>query len=280
MTPPPDRNDRSAIGSQIANRSGGGVRAVLAIARLVITEIFRKKDFYVALILIGVILFWAQGLQFYHVENISRYLMEMGLALIYFFSVILTTAIAARQYPAEIQNRTGAILFAKPVSRAQFVLGKFLGSFFAGAAAFTAFYILFLAVVWVKAGELSLVLAAQAFYLFLLNLLVLSAMVGFFSYGLTVSANVTISLVIYLLIDAYGAGLRESAAALAAPARMACEAIYFAWPHFEFFDLRTRFIHDWPALPSALLLKLTVYALAYAAAFLLLACAALKKRPL
>ena len=54
---------------------------VLVIARLVIKEIFRKKDFYVALILIGVILFYAQGLQFYNVKNISRYLMEIGLAL-------------------------------------------------------------------------------------------------------------------------------------------------------------------------------------------------------
>ena len=256
------------------------MKAVLAIAGLVIKEIFRKKDFYVALILIGVILFYAQGLQFYHVENISRYLMEIGLALIYLFSVVLTTALAARQYPSEIQNRTGLILFAKPISRSQFVAGKYLGSFFAGAACFTVFYVLFLAVVWSKAGEVSPLLAFQSFYLFVLDLMLVSAMSSFFSYGLTVSANVTISLVIYLLINTYGAGLRESAAGFALPARWAGEALYFSWPHFEFFDLRHRFIHDWPALPPVLMAALTAYALFYTAAFLVLACLAVRRRPL
>lgn len=245
------------------------MKAVWAIAGLVIKEIFRKKDFYVALVLIGVILFYAQGLQFYRVENISRYLMEIGLALVYIFSVILTSALAARQYPSEIQNRTGAILFAKPISRSQFVMGKYLGSFFAGAACFTIFYVLFLGIVRLKAGPISLPLAFEAFYLFLLNLMLVSAMSSFFSYGLTVSANVTISLVIYILINTYGAGLRTT-----------LPVLYFTWPHFEFFDLRHRFIHDWPALPPALMLILTAYALFYTAAFLMLACIAIRRRPL
>ena len=253
---------------------------VLAIARLVIKEIFRKKDFYVALVLIGVILFYAQSLQFYDVKSVSRYLMEIGLALIYFFSVILTAALAARQYPSEVQNRTGPLLLAKPVSRAQFVLGKWLGSFLAGASAFAVFYALFLGIVWVKAGGLSGPLAAQAFYLFLLNLLVLSAMASAFSYRLTVSANVTISLVLYVLVNTYGATLRESASGFSAPMRLACDALYFSCPHFEFFDLRQRFIHDWPALSVGMLGVLTLYAVVYAAAFLFWACAAIKKRSL
>ena len=256
------------------------MKPVLAIARLVLTEIFRKKDFYVAFILIGVILFYAQGLQFYHVENISRYLMEIGLALSTLFSVILTSVLAARQYPSEMQNRTGPLLFAKPISRAQFVLGKYLGSFFAGAACFTVFYAVFLAVVWAKAGQVSPLLVFQTYYLFLLNLMLVSAMSSFFSYGLTLAANVTISLAAYLLINTYGAGLRESAAGFALPVRWICEALYFSWPHFEFFDLRHRFIHDWPGLSPVLMAVLTAYALFYTAAFLALACGAIRRRPL
>ncbi len=256
------------------------MKPVLAIAGLVIKEIFRKKDFYVALVLIGVILFYAQGLQFYNVKNISRYLMEIGLALIYLFSVILTLALTARQYPSEIQNRTGPILFAKPIRRSQFVLGKYLGAFFAGGAAFTIFYVFFLTIVWSKVGQISLVLAFQAFYLFLLNLMLVSAMASFFSYGLTVSANVTISLVIYILISTYGVGLRESAGGFSLPVRWACEALYFSWPHFEFFDLRHRFIHDWPGLSPVLLAALTAYALFYTIVFLILGSLSIRRRPL
>ncbi len=256
------------------------MRAVFAIACLVIKEIFRKKDFYVALILIGVILFYAQGLQFYDVKNISRYLMEIGLALVYLFSVILTLGLAARQFPSEMQNRTGQILFAKPIARSQFVLGKYLGSFFSGSVSFAIFYAIFLLIVWSKVGQVSWPVALQTFYLFLLNLMVLSAMSSFFSYSLTVSANVTISLVIYILINTYGAGLRESAAHFSTPVRFICETIYFSWPHFEFFDLRHRLIHDWPGLSFLLLSTLTTYAFFYTAVFLILACFSIRRRAL
>ena len=254
--------------------------AVMTIAGLVMKEIFRKRDFYVALVLTGVILGYAERLQFYQVNNISRYLMEMGLTLIFLFSVILTSALAARQFPSEIQNRTGPLLLAKPVTRMQFVLGKYLGSFFAGASAFGIFYAIFTGVVWMKAGQISWELAFQAFYLFLLNLMVLSAMVSAFSYGMTVGANVTVSLTMYLLINTYGAHFKESAASFPAFSKLICSAAYFLWPHFEFFDLRHRFIHDWPALPWTLMGVITLYALAYTSAFLLWAVVSLNKKSL
>ena len=160
------------------------------------------------------------------------------------------------------------------------MLGKALGSFFAGVSCFGVFYALFLGIVWAKAGNLSWPLTLESFYLFVLNLMVLSAMVSAFSYGLTVAANVTISLVMYLLINTYGAGLRQTAAGFSQPVKSLCELLYFAWPHFEFFDLRHRLVHDWPALPWALLATITLYALVYTALFLLWGCAALRKRAL
>ena len=183
-----------------------------------IKEIFRKKDFYVALILVGAILLFAQGMQFYNTENVSRYLAEIGLALIYLFSTILCGALAARQYPSEIQNRTGGLLLSKPIFRAQFVAGKYLGAFLAGFAAFTVFFVVFLGVLNWKTEQLAWPVAGQTFYLFALNLAVFSAMVSALSYALTASANLTVSLVVYYLISLYGASLRETAAAMTLPA--------------------------------------------------------------
>jgi ABC-type transport system involved in multi-copper enzyme maturation permease subunit len=246
------------------------MRNIRAIAALLIKEIFRKKDFYVALILMVVILFYASSLQFYNVKNIVRYLMEIGLGLIFVLSVILTTALAARQFPAETAQRTCQVILAKPVSRLQFVLGKFLGSFLAGSACFTIYYFLFLALVWQKAGSVSWVLAGQAFYLFILNLLVLAAMASGLSYYLTTSANVTATIIVWVLMNVYGAVLREASRGLFWLNRALGEAFYFALPHFEFFDLRQRFIHDWEALPGWLCGVLTVYAAFYAMFFIFL----------
>ncbi len=253
--------------------------AIVTIANMVIKEIFRKKDFYVVFILIGVILFYAAGLQFYNVKNIARYLMEIGLMLIFLFSAILTVTLASRQVPAEMQNRTIHALLAKPITRAQFVLGKYLGCLFAGWSAYSIFYVLFIVVVWSKAGNLSLDVVFQTYFLYLLNILVLAAMTSALSYGITVSANVSISMILYILISTYGSGLNTAGANWNAVGRWICEIVYFLLPHYEFFDLRARLVHGWGPISLQLMALLSAYAVLYSAFFMLLAWAAFRKRP-
>ena len=254
--------------------------AIRAIARMVMTEIFREKDFHVVFILIGLILFYAAGLQFYDVKHIVRYLLEIGLMLIFLFSAVLTVTLAARQVPSEIQSRTVHPLLAKPVSRAQFVLGKYFGVLFAGVSAFSIFYGLFVILAWSKSGALSTTVAVQTYFLFVLNLTVLAAMASAFSYVLTVSANVSISLIVYVLISTYGAGLKATGAHFGPVLRWICEIVYYLLPHFEFFDLRSRFVHGWGALSPSLLAVLALYAFFYSIFFILLAWVAFRRRPL
>ena len=256
------------------------MRTILAVSELLIKEIFRKKDFYVALILCAVLLLYASRLEFYNVANIYKYLMEIGLTLSFTFSAILTVALAARQYPDEIQNRTCSVLMAKPLRRSQFVFGKFLGSLLAGTACFLIFYGVFVLFALSKTAALSPALLFETFYLFFLNLMVLTAMASGLSYTLTVSANVSITLIIYLLINTYGFGLKETAAGLPAVGRQITKAIYYAMPHFEFFDLRDRFIHGWDPIPLSLVFFLTIYALFYAGIFLFIGWLKFRKQPL
>ncbi len=256
------------------------MKAILAIAKLVVIEIFRKKDFYVAFVLIGIILFYASGLKFYNTSNITRYLVEVGLALVFFFSVILTLPLAARQYPVELQQRTCQVLLAKPVTRAQFILGKALGSFLAGSASFTLFYFFFLLIARAKMDTLSTVVILQTFYLFLLNLLVCVAMVSALSYYTTLSANVTISLVTYFLINTYGPGLRQTSEHLFWFSRILGETFYYILPHFEFFDLRQRLIHSWGPLSWELMIFLSIYAFLYALIFFFVAWVGFRRRAL
>jgi hypothetical protein len=88
------------------------------------------------------------------------------------------------------------------------------------------------------------------------------------SYYLTVGANITTSLIVYLLVNTYGSGLKEYAAHFLAGTRTLTDVLYYCLPHFEFFDLRQRFIHGWEPIAAPLLLFLTVYAVIYANIFL------------
>ena len=243
--------------------------AVGALAQLLVREIFRKKDFYVALVVIALVVGLAARLEFYQMENIVRYLMEIGLALIFFISVFLTVSLAARQFPAEVEDRTLEVLLAKPVRRIEYVLGKFLGSIAAGGATFLIFYLLFLAIVRLRAESLSIPMAFQTAALFFLNLTIVAAMSGALSYYLTRAANVTVSLVVYILISTTGASLRQSLG-----------GFYYVLPHFEFFDLRQRFIHGFEPIPWKLFGFLVFYAALYVFIFISIGWMRLRKKPL
>ncbi len=248
--------------------------------RLLLKEIFRKKDFYVALILGAVIVLYASSLKFYSVSKISGYLLETGTTLVFWFSAILTVSLAARQYPAEKESKTLEVLLAKPVSRFEFLISKWAGSFAAGSLTFMLFFSAFLVIAAVRMDGFPWIVVLETGFLFLLALMVLSAMASALSYYLTVSANVTLTLLLFLIMDAYGASLKSVGESLTFPARTACTVFYYGLPHFEFFDMRQRLVHEWGPVPLWLIAALTVYAVLYAAVFLAAAWMGFRRRTL
>ena len=72
-----------------------------------------------------------------------RYLKEICLLLIWVSSLVICITTAARQIPAEWENRTIFPLLAKPVTRWHVVVGKFAGCWFACGIALVVFYLFF-----------------------------------------------------------------------------------------------------------------------------------------
>lgn len=253
--------------------------SIIEIAKLVIKEIFRKKDFYVAFVLAGVVLVYAAQLRFYDMSNAHRYLLDIGLGLSFFFAVILTVALAARQFAGELQTKTLHVLWAKPVSRWQFVFGKFLGSFISGTACFALFYAVLILAALTKTTEISVVTAFQTFFLFSLCLMMLTALAGMLSCFVSTPIAVSVTLFLYCVISVYGFYARESAHHLEGALRWAVEAVYLLAPHFEFFDLRQRFIHSAEPVGASVILFLAAYSAVYTAGFLWIGWLRLRERP-
>src|SRR6185436_3698654 len=83
-----------------------------------------------------------------------KFLADCGLGAMAFFGAALTVAATAQLFFSEIENRTALTLLAKPVWRAEFILGKFLGVA-ALAAIFCALLTsLLAAVLWWREGQL------------------------------------------------------------------------------------------------------------------------------
>src|SRR4029077_1304204 len=114
-----------------------------ALAGVVLKELCRRKDFYVLFVLTAVITLLTALVNLFNDPSIVRHLKEICLLLIWTSALIITIVTTARQIPAERENRTIFPLLAKPVSRAQVILGKFFGCWFACGIALIVFYVFF-----------------------------------------------------------------------------------------------------------------------------------------
>jgi ABC-type transport system involved in multi-copper enzyme maturation permease subunit len=116
---------------------------IFAIAGVVVKEMYRRKDFYVLLVLIVLITLMLGSVSFFDDDRIVRYLKDACLLLIWLSSLVIAITTAARQIPAERESRTIYPLLAKPVGRGEFVAGKFLGCWVACGIALVGFYFFF-----------------------------------------------------------------------------------------------------------------------------------------
>ena len=119
------------------------MNTVLAIAGVVIKELYRRKDFYVLLVLTALMTGVMFFVNFFNDSSIVRHIKEVCLLLIWISSLVLCITTAARQIPEERENRTIFPLLAKPVTRWQVVLGKFAGCWAACGIALLVFYFFF-----------------------------------------------------------------------------------------------------------------------------------------
>lgn len=245
------------------------MNTVFALTNVVIKELYRRKDFYVLLFLTAIMTLGAWLVHFFNLKNIDGYLKELCLLLIWISALVIAVTTAARQIPAERENRTIFPLLAKPVTRGQVIIGKFLGCWIAVGIALVVFY-LFLGIISAsREGRWPVATYLEAFWLQWSMLAVVVALVLFGSLLFSApSANITISLFVVGGILMIGGHLNQVALQQPAPVSTIAYAIYFLIPHLEWFDIRDFIIYDWQLVPWLDCLLATMYAAVYAALLL------------
>lgn len=125
----------------------GRWRPLALVARGVFIEVVRRKDIYVLFIMMALFATGAGIVAAVGVENsaVSRFVINLGLTLASWAAHILGVLLAARQIPADIEQRTIFPMLAKPLGRGQYIVGKWLACSVSAIAAFTIFSALGLA---------------------------------------------------------------------------------------------------------------------------------------
>jgi ABC-type transport system involved in multi-copper enzyme maturation permease subunit len=253
---------------------------IWAIGGVVIKELCRRKDFYVLFILTALITLALGSVNFFGEDGTVRYLKEICLALIWVSSLVIAVTTTARQIPAERENRTLFPLLAKPVTRSQLLLGKFLGCWLASGLSLLVFYTFFAVISGARAHDWPVLNYFQAATLhwFALGVVTAMALLGSILFAAP-SSNATIVLVLAVGILLVGRHLNKIALKLSEPAQSVVSALYFAIPHLELFDVRDLVIHEWGTVPWLVWSGALVYAAAYTALLLTLACLIFRRRP-
>lgn len=254
---------------------------ILAVAGVVIKELYRRKDFYVLFIVTILICAIMASVNIFNDAKIVRYLKDICLLLIWVSSLVIAITTAARQIPAEKENRTLLPLLAKPLTRTQLVLGKFLGCWFTCGLALLCFYVFFSALAASREHAWPLLSYFQAALLhwMALGVVVAMSLLGSLVFAAP-SSNATICFVVVAAILCIGRYLDQMALAMSEPLRSIVFAIYFAIPHVEIpFEMRNLIVHDWPLVGWNFVGLAVIYLLAYMAFFLAATCLIFRRKP-
>jgi len=248
---------------------------ILAIALNTFREAIRNRILYLLLVFAVALILCAQALSLLTVGSEEKIIKDFGLATIDLFGVLTAVLLGIGLVSREIERRTVYVLLAKPIHRAEFVLGKYAGLVLT-LLVNTAIMALCFELLLVAKGMAEPAMLLAVLLLFLQFLLITAIAVLF-----SCLSNPIVSCILTLALYVTGHLLWSFdllRARVAAPwARVLCVTLQRVLPDLAPFDVKGMVVHGIPIPPERLGYAL-VYLVLYGGAVLGLACAAFQRK--
>jgi Cu-processing system permease protein len=215
------------------------VARIWTIARMTFIEARRNRVTWSLLFFCGVLVMTSFMFQELTIAGFDRVVRDVGLAAIHAFGVMLAIFLGVSVVTREIERRTVYSLLARPLGRAQYLIGKVLGVWITIIVSLSLMMCAFLIENALYGGPMAAVVF-ETFWLMLVELLVItsfSVLVSTFSSSV-MAAFLSMSLFIigHTSQDLYFFG-RKSHVELVRKLGAAC---FFALPNLERLNLKTK----------------------------------------
>lgn len=255
---------------------GMNMHRIPSIAINTFKESIREKMLYIA-VMFGFILiassYWLSPLA---VGAKQKIIMDVGLAAISLFGVLTAILLGSTLVHKEVEKRAIYMVFARPVSRAEYLLGKYFGVVIAVASVVAIMTVVMLSSVLLGQGRPGLAVFA-AVYGSLLEMMTMSAVVVLFSTFTTPILTTLFSLGFFVM-GSLSNDLRIFAQKFGGGAmKVVAEAFYYLLPNLQVFNLRHEAVHGLHFQVSDLLMA-SLYAAVYCAATLYFAYLLFRRR--
>ncbi|MGE0614305.1 MAG: ABC transporter permease [Bacteriovoracia bacterium] len=216
-----------------------------AVGRVSFREIVRDKILYnsllCALLLLGVA-FLASKLTYVRPE---RVVLDFGLSSVSLASAIIAILIGAPLLIREFERRTIFVALAKPISRFDFLLGKFTGLLMVLTANWAILSAVFLVILYSVGGTASVTLS-WGLVLALLQSWLVAAITVFFSTFSTTSLSVMISLGVFAVGSSISQVQFLATKVESTIGRAVLQGLARVFPDFEHFQLGSKVIYELP----------------------------------
>jgi ABC-type transport system involved in multi-copper enzyme maturation permease subunit len=204
-----------------------------------------------------------------------RLILDLGLASINLFGVLIAIFVGIGLVSKEVDRKTIYTIVSKPIPRYAFLVGKYCGLVITLLANTVVMVIGLLIVLHVMDVPIT-GLVFKSLALIFLELMVITAVAILFSTFTSATLSAIFTLAVYVIGHLSG-DLKEFAKKLDEVSQMVVNAVYYALPNLERFNLKGHVIHhlDFGMADMALTLG---YGLTYAAFLLLLASVIFQRR--
>lgn len=252
------------------------MQSVMAVAKNTFRETIRDKILYnlvfFALLLIGSSVL----LGTLTIGEQARIVNDLGLAAINLVAVIIAIFIGVGLVSREIERRTIYTILARPITRIQFVLGRYIGLAGIVTVNIAIMFAMFLTTIWLS-GFATHAALFQAVQLILVESLVVMAIALLFSTfsSATLSASMTIGLYIVGHLTSDLKAIAEKSASQVAKGVMT--GLYYMCPNLEVLNIKGQAASGVPLAIKAQVLA-TGYGMLYAGLLLLAACLIFQRR--
>ena len=252
------------------------MQRLLVVAQNTFRETVRDKILYnlvfFALLLIGASVL----LGTLTIGEQARIVNDVGLAAINVVGVIIAIFVGIGLVTKEIERRTVYTILARPITRTQFVLGKYFGLVFIGALNVGIMLTMFLGTIWLSGNTIHLSLF-QAVELMLVEILLMTALAMFFSTFSSPTLSAIMTLGFYVIGHLTGdlKGIAEQSKNSGTESLMT--ALYYVCPNLEWLNIKGQAATG-VLVSGEYQAAATVYGLLYTCLLLLGACRIFERR--
>jgi ABC-type transport system involved in multi-copper enzyme maturation permease subunit len=251
------------------------MRRILSISMNTFRETLREKLLYNLLIFALLMIGSSILLSRLTLGDANRLILDLGLASINIFGVIIAIFVGIGLVSKEIDKKTIYTILSKPVPRYEFLLGKYMGLCSTLFVNTVVMVIGLLAVLKIMEVPIESVLFKSLSLIFL-ELMVVTAVALLFSTFTSSTLSAIFTLAIFVIGHLSG-DLKAFGEKMDMMGRGTLNVLYYVMPNLERFNLKGHVVHHLDVAPADLVLTVA-YGLSYTAMLLLLAATIFQRR--